>query len=540
MANPSLFKTSRGVVPPVADAVNEAGGRAYEREPAEALSQLAATGCLNGTFYASAESQLDTIKALLPKVDVETIAKIALYSREKGYMKDMPALLCAYLCSRGEEGTKMCGQIFDRVIDNGKMLRNFVQMIRSGQFGRKSLGTAPKRFVQRWFAGRRAEALFCDSVGNEGVSLADCIKLARPKPWNDERRAFYAYLIGKEPKSAGKLDEVLGWKGYNSEHLPEIVKAFETWKKNPTDAYTPNVDFRMLTAQPLTKAQWASILHNAGWQMLRMNLNTFARHGVFEDKKAVEYVAEKLSNKEEVARSRCFPYQLLQAFKSVEGVPEKISLALQDAMEHATANVPKLLGQVYVFVDVSGSMHSPISGDRGKGATSKVRCIDVAALIGSVILRQNPESRIIVFKEDAQYAKLNPRDSVMTNAQKLASFNAGGTNCSSALALLNQDKVRGDLCIYVSDSESWLDSEQYGTWGGGSTATMHEWSVFKTRNPKAKLVCIDLQPYTSGQVKERPDILQVGGFSDRVFDVLNDFVQGNSSWLDHIRSEVVI
>ena len=38
----------------------------------------------------------------------------------------------------------------DRVIDNGKMLRTFIQIVRSGAVGRKSLGTRPKRLVQRW------------------------------------------------------------------------------------------------------------------------------------------------------------------------------------------------------------------------------------------------------------------------------------------------------------------------------------------------------------------------------------------------------
>ena len=35
--------------------------------------------------------------------------------------------------------------------------------------------------------------------------------------------------------------------------------------------------------------------------------------------------------------------------------------ALQDAMEHATQNVPAM-GKVYVAVDVSGSMGSPVTG----------------------------------------------------------------------------------------------------------------------------------------------------------------------------------
>lgn len=35
-----------------------------------------------------------------------------------------------------------------------------------------------------------------------------------------------------------------------------------------------------------------------------------------------------------------------------------------------------------------------------------------------------------------------------------------------------------------------------------------------------KLICIDLQPYTTAQAPERSDILNIGGFSDAVFNVV--------------------
>ena len=37
---------------------------------------------------------------------------------------------------------------------------------------------------------------------------------------------------------------------------------------------------------------------------------------------------------------------------------------------------------------------------------------------------------------------------------------------------------------------------------------------------------IDLQPYASTQVAEREDVLNVGGFSDAVFDVVSLFAKG--------------
>ena len=42
--------------------------------------------------------------------------------------------------------------------------------------------------------------------------------------------------------------------------------------------------------------------------------------------------------------------------------------------------------------------------------------------------------------------------------------------------------------------------------------------------PCPKLVCIDLQPYTTTQAPDRSDILNVGGFSDAVFSVVAAFL----------------
>ena len=47
------------------------------------------------------------------------------------------------------------------------------------------------------------------------------------------------------------------------------------------------------------------------------------------------------------------------------------------------------------------------------------------------------------------------------------------------------------------------------------------------------MVCIDIQPYATVQAKERPDILNIGGFSDQVFDVISEFARGELN-ADHL------
>lgn len=60
----------------------------------------------------------------------------------------------------------------------------------------------------------------------------------------------------------------------------------------------------------------------------------------------------------------------------------------------------------------------------------------------------------------------------------------------------------------------------------GATATMAEWQRFKRRNPQAKLVCIDIAPHGTTQAREAPDVLNVGGFPDAVFDIAAAFAAG--------------
>ncbi|MBC7898517.1 MAG: TROVE domain-containing protein [Saprospiraceae bacterium] len=509
MSNKNIFKTIAGMFTPTADAVNEAGGLAYKLSPKQALAQYAATGCFNHTFYADAKEQLEAVLALANEVDAEFVAKTAIFAREKGYMKDMPALLAAVLSVKDKE---LLERIFPRVVDNGKMLRNFVQIMRSGAVGRKSLGSLPKRLVREWFETREVDRIFKQSVG-QSPSIADILKMVHPKPADAEREALYGYFIGRE---------------IDADKLPETVKRFERFK-NGDSPDVPDVPFQMLTALTLGGKEWTEIARNAGWQMTRMNLNTFQRHGVFADPQMVSLIAARLRDGEAIRKARVFPYQLMSAYSAASGnkeIPREITEALQDAMEIATENVPVIKGKVWIFPDISGSMRSPVTGYR-KGATTSVGCLDVAALFAAAILRKNPSAEVIPFSDNIVEARLNPRDSVMTNAAKLAALPSGGTNCSAPLRELNRRKAAGDVIIYVSDNESWMDTPYYGRFGGSGTETMKNWNEFKSRNKDAKLVCIDIQPNATTQAKERADILNVGGFSDKVFTLISEFANGN-------------
>ena len=279
---------------------------------------------------------------------------------------------------------------------------------------------------------------------------------------------------------------------------------------------------------------WKAIARQMGPQALRMNLNTLLRHDVLSEQGMVDFVATKIADAEEIRGSRQFPYQYLAAYLNADdSLPQKIKSALCEAAEIACGNVSELPGPVVIGLDVSGSMQSPVTGHPGHGATSKIRCVDVAALFAAAILRRNPDSVVIPFDDKPYRAQVDPQDSILSLSARLAQYGGGGTNCSLPLAEATSTfgNRRFAGCVLVSDMESWI-----GVGRHGSTATLTAWRDFVKHqvrlqgsdNSGPKLVCIDLQPYTTTQAPDCSDILNVGGFSDAVFSVVASFLSDDA------------
>jgi 60 kDa SS-A/Ro ribonucleoprotein len=573
MANQSLFASANSRLPG-ADAINEAGGRAYELDPKHALAQLAATGTFGNTFYSTAKTQLSEVLQLIDQVDDnQYLAKLALYAREKAFMKDMPAALLVALSVRD---TELTHRVFDRVVDNGRVLRTVFQMIRSGRFksntakskagkGRIGLSSSVQRAFQRWLNTASVGKLLSASIGND-PSLRDILRMARPMPKDNARRAMFGWLTDK------KVDK---WAPATEADLPAEVKSLIAYRNAKTEeaqaliaSGIEGIRWDLLSGAAKGPQVWAVLARKMGPQALRMNLNTLLRHDVFSNKPSTlgpllraagiqvpeqdpgldDYVAERIADESEIRRSKQFPYQYFAAYLNAEDcVPQKIKTALHKAAEIACGNVPELPGPVVIGLDTSGSMSSAVTGQRcgrggGRGATSKMRCIDVAALFAAAILRRNPDSVVIPFDTSAYDAKIDPNDSILSIAQRLAKYGGGGTDCSLPLVVANQKHANRKFAgiILVSDNESWVGTGRYG-----STGVMTAWEQFASNQRRLqqsqsdssrfcswpKLVCIDLQPYQTVQACERADIMNIAGFSDAVFSVIGAFLADNNQRL---------
>lgn len=505
MANKALFKNSKNTLPQT-DTVNRSGGRAYNMTDTNALCQYVVTGTFGDVYTLSAEAQLLDIQKRLQNVSSEFVAKLAVYGQESAHMKDMSAYMLAVLAARGE--IDLLRKVFGRVITNMKMLCNFVQIVRSGQTGRRSFGTAVKSLIQDWINSQDASKLFNSSIGHSNPSLVDIIKMVHPKPRTKAHEAVFGYLLGKK---------------YNKRYLPSNIKKFEAFKANPTKEL-PDVPFRALTNCKLTPEHWREIGRQMSWNTLRMNLNVLSRNNAFKDDAFTKYVVNKLKDEHSVLQSGVLPYQILTTYQNIKDeIPNSIGVALQDALDISTYNVPSIDGKIALCIDISGSMLSPITGHRGS-VTTKTKFVDVAGLMAACVLRQNPDADVLCFDTSVYNVKLNPRDSVMTNASKLSKF-GGGTDCSAPLTHLCDTRQKVDIIIMISDNQSWFNNTSISN---AATRTQKAWAELKKRNPKAKLVCVDIAPFANTQLVNSTDVINIGGFSDAIFDIIATFAKGRA------------
>lgn len=523
MANKSLFTSHKSLLPRT-DARNEAGGPSYVMPPKHALAQLAATGCFNGTYYAEAADQLTALRTLAGLVEDNLfLAKLAVYSRERAFLKDMPAAVLLLLSRRDPA---LFHRAFDRVVDNGRVLRTLFQMVRSGQLGRKSLSYSVQRAFRRWLNSAPVGRLLAASIGHD-PSLRDVLRLARPTPPDNARRALFGWLTDKPNER---------WAPATADDLPAEVRDLIAYRASATEAEQVEVLSRsrarwdLLADAAKGPAVWKAIARQMGPQALRMNLNTLQRHGVLDDPELVAFVAGRIADEEEIRRSRQFPYQFLAAYLNAgDAVPQAIKAALGRAAEVACGSVPALPGPVVIGLDVSGSMQSAVTGRRGPGSTTQVRCVDVAALFAAAILRRNPDSLLVPFDDRVHRAAIDPQDAILGLAKRLAAYGGGGTDCSLPLKEANHQHRHRRFagCVLVSDNQSWIGAGHLG-----ASPVMAEWQEFVKNQVRLhgegftgpKLVCIDLQPYGTTQAPERSDILNVGGFSDAVFTVVASFL----------------
>ena len=120
---------------------------------------------------------------------------------------------------------------------------------------------------------------------------------------------------------------------------------------------------------------WAAMIPSMGFMAQLRNLRNFDDAGV-PDEVAGDVIA-RLTDPEQVAKSRQFPFRFLSAYRAAPSL--RWSYPLERALSLSLANVPALKGRTLVLVDRLGSMFDGLS------AKSGLNRADTAALFGTAL-----------------------------------------------------------------------------------------------------------------------------------------------------------
>jgi hypothetical protein len=454
--------------------INLAGGRAYSMSAEQELVHAVLTTFLEDKYYEKGEDRMKRIRDLISKCKPQFVANLAVVARKEFNLRSVSHLLVGELSKihRGDSLVK------DTVIEVAIRPDDLTEIV-------AYVGTPIPKQIKR---GVRNALLKYDRYKlakykgeSKKVSLVDLFNLVHPKVKHADR----------EQKKA--------WKDLMSGKLV----SFDTWEVEMSAAKTDNA--RKKALESLISED------KLGYMALLRNINNLIKYDV--SKKCEAQAIKKLTNPEEIAKSKQLPFRFVTAFNAVKG-NRGFSDAISEAMDIAVSNTPELKGDILIAVDSSGSM----SGDP----------MDKASIFGATLLKANPNAELILYDEGVKTLSLSGRTPVIDLAENIKSqAMGGGTETSLVFRYAMQSKKKYSRIIIISDNESWNES---------SVQTWYRQYVKETGNDPY-VYAIDIQGYGTKDIKGGK-VFNLCGWGDRLLDYIGQIEKGDSL-IDYIRSYVI-
>ncbi len=271
--------------------------------------------------------------------------------------------------------------------------------------------------------------------------------------------------------------------------------------------------------------KWEELINSGklGYMALMRNLRNMLQADVslFEMQK----IASRLSDAEQVAKSKQLPFRYLSAYREIEKVNSSQTATLMNALEAAVkCSASNIEGfdentRVLLASDVSGSMWSPIS------QKSTIRNYDIGILLSMLLGSRCKQVVAGIFGNDWKVVNM-PNDNILMATRQLERLgNTVGfsTNGYKVINWLMEQNMVMDKVMMFTDMQMWDNT-------GRHQEIEDSWRMYKKMAPNAKLYLFDLAGY--GQLPMRlaePDVYLIAGWSDRVFDILYAIDKGEDA-----------
>lgn len=389
------------------------GGPAWEMDDHGHLFLLAATNMVGeDTFYEKASNRDKRFTDLIAKVtasDPEWVKRFAAYLRGDLKMRSASVVLaCEYVAAGGPEGRSMVNAVCQRADEPGEVIGYWLAKHNRAipQAIKRGVGDAVRRLyternVLKWDSSRH------------GVSFADVIELVHPTPKDGVQGQLFKYLLDQAHHNDGLANiegDALGMILTDASWIatPEPVRRSLLRSEGLPDFWAWE---RLAGWLPggMDAEAWEAVIPNMGVMALIRNLRNFDGKGISD--KAIDMVIEKITDAEQVERSRIFPYQVWTAYR--EAPSDNWKRALGKTLDLSMPNVPDLGEGTMVFIDTSGSMDAPVSG------RSTISRLEVAAVMATALQRKHEDTLSVIFGHTSEGFRLKPGTSTLNAVQAI-------------------------------------------------------------------------------------------------------------------------
>lgn len=475
----------------VNNAVSHNGNPQKLKGSEQALFEIVVSSIYGGdSFYEKAGDRLDRLKKAVANVvasgNLDFIANTAVYARTVFNMRTMPVVLTVLfaeaLRAQKVEYPNLRKLVAD-VIQRADEITDLTAFA-LGTFGsKKALPMALKRGIADAF-NKFSEYQFAKYNRDGEVKLRDALFITHPKAKSPEQGTVFERI----------RDQSL------------------------TTPYTWEVELSKNGQLPVgerksDKDLWTELLNSdkLGYMALLRNLRNIHEAGVPEAV-LTSKVYDVLADPAQVAKSKQLPFRFMTAYDNTKQFGStKLTRSLSKALDASFANTPVLGENVWIILDVSGSMSSVGYGGYGSGDRSQATApIYKAAVFAAALFKTNgvKNVKLTIFSDRANHLNINPEDSIMTiRDQIMKSVYGGGTNLDSALALSKSLGFTPDAVVLLSDMQ--VDA----TWLASAAQRIN--SMFPKTCAK---IAFNFAAYESTPVGEICGWYQLAGWSERVFD----------------------
>lgn len=488
-----------------ADTVNHEGFTAWTPSDKQLLEQLAMTGTLTNSFYASAKELTEDALNLVRRAEAEDLRQAIIRGRNEGFIRSFALL---GLVELSKKNPKLFRETFNQIVRTGNDMKDFVDMIHASRGFGRSIKTA----IHSWLR---------DSVNpyyamKYRKDIADAIRVSRFKGEDP----LYAFVLSVYPDVKGITPEKLQ---AAEEKYPELkarhefIDAVESGDMTKAaDILVKNrIDTDCLTA-------WADKFDTPIWtQVARLSpvmkflkyLDKFTREGVDVTKMAQEKVTV-----DNLKRAKVFPFRLYTALKAVEGRAEgPVVDTLVRTMDDYSRQYDWGIFNQYSWViapDISGSMSSNIGN-------SSLTFAELSAMFVGFFMKGLRKVRVIPWDTRAYDYSLNASNSVMDHMKAMNRMIGGGTYMEAALVRMLREDIYADFSVFLTDTEEYGDG-----W-------LLAWTDYHKRYPKARAFLLRADSYQSWPISEEAakklGVYQIFGWNDNVVGFMRYILERNNA-----------